>query len=173
MSRWQHHSECPPPLAFELIERVAEKLAESGVLKGSAWLGTNPVIYAGEEEPEKPKNGRWVLITEAQEIGGKRVSPSGLLHVEIHVKVVSPRVMRDTKGKLQSARWHSMIHRRIAQEIIGMKPLLSTGTVGVAIRQTHEPSPPIYYANTDSRESFARYMGTLQSLDLSQPEPNP
>lgn len=158
MSRWVYDTAHPPPQAWEAADGAAALIAASGLVSGEVWLGTNAALYA-HEDPVTPVSDRYVVVREYQEAGGRMVDDSGLLTARLHVKVVSPLSLPNWR------RWHAAMHNRIARALVGQLPTLTLSAPGWnGFRQTHEPSRPETYDEA-TRESFALYAITLQSLN--------
>ena len=155
MSRYQYDTACPPPQAYEAVEGARDVLRTSGLfVDGANWLGSTNAIVAHEEPTDKPQ--RWIVLRQQQTLGPRRVDPSGLLKVFVHVKVVGEREM------LNHEKWHGAMHARIQRALIRAAPPLSLSEVGLVFRLVTEPSRSEYYEDTDTRESFAVYATTLQ-----------
>lgn len=159
MSRWKYNADYPPPKPNEVVEGAVALLKSADLLSGTLYLGSNESIYAHEEPVTKPQ--RWVLVVRFQQLAGQVVDPAGLLKVELQVKVVGEREMPNY------ARWHDAMHDRIERSLIGMSPQMASSRSETGFRLTHERTRPEYYADTDTRESFARYAINLESLQPS------
>ena len=62
------------------------------------------------------------------------------------------------------AKWHRAMHDRCDQALIGKAPSgLQQATASIIARET-EPSPARYYADSDTRESFALYAVRLVAV---------
>jgi hypothetical protein len=163
MSRWDYNTEAPPPQAYEAVEAAVELIRDAELVNGELYLGSNDQVYAHAEPVDKPENGRWIVVREVQEAGGRRADDTSLPIVKVHVKVVCPRDLPNF------ARWHAAVHARIAKSLIGEIPVLTRSEAELGYFQQTEPSRPDYYDDTDTYESFAEYGIILQPLATVEP----
>ena len=155
MSRWAYDTACPPPQAWEAVHGARDVLRASGLFVwGNNWLASTDHIVADEEPVNKPM--RYIVLREVEQLAGRKVDPSGLLKVFVHVKVASEKQMPNYQ------QWHAAMHARIQRVLIRAEPVLPISEVGEMFRLYREPSRAAYYADTDTRESFAEYAATLQ-----------
>ena len=156
MSRWSYDTACPPPQAWEAVHGARDVLRSSGLfVDGNNWLASTDDIFVVTEEPvDKPK--RVVVLRQGRQLALRRVDPSGLLKVLVHVSVAGEKLMSNVD------QWHGGMHGLIQETLIGAAPVLVTSEVGDPFRLYAGPSGARYYPDTNTWESFAEYAVTLQ-----------
>ena len=151
MSTWGYYSATPPVKAHDVPDAFVSLLAASGLFGTDPYLASTDHIYAHDEPVDKPADSRWIVVRTFEPLGDRRTQSEGEHLVQIHLKVVGPKVMPNF------ATWHRAMHDRCDQALLGKTPSgLQRATASIISRET-EPSAARYYEDTDTRESFARY----------------
>ena len=157
MSLWSYHSAAPPVKAHDVPDAFVALLVASGLFGAGPYLASTDQIYAHEEPVDKPPDGRWILVRTFEPLGGQRTRSEGEHLARIHLKVVGEKAM------VNFHTWHRAMHDRCDRALIGQTPpALQRATASIIARET-EPSAARYYADTDTRESIARYAVRLVS----------
>ncbi len=151
MSLWTYQTSAPPPLAYDVPDRMKALLVASGSFGSGVYLTSTNQIYTDDEPVDKPLDGRWIRLTRFEPMAGQRTTGIGELLVTVHAMVAGPRLMAGYRA------WHREMHRRIDAALTGQALTgLSQATADLISRET-EPSSPRFYGDTDTRESFCLY----------------
>ena len=151
MSTWGYYSATPPVKAHDVPDAFVALLVASGLFGTDPYLASTDHIFAHEEPVDKPADGRWIVVRTFEPLGGRRTQSEGEVLARIHLKVVGEMAMPRFHV------WHRAMHDRCDQALLGKTPSdLQRATASIISRET-EPSAARYYADTDTRESVARY----------------
>lgn len=158
MSTWIYNSAVRPVKAHDVPDAFVVLLVASGFFGTAPFLASTSQIYAHEEPVDKPDDERWIVVRPFEEIAGTRTLSEGEVLATVHLKVVGPKIM------LSFPKWHRAMMDRCDQALVGKTPSgLQRATASMIARET-EPSPARYYADSDTRESFALFAVRLVAV---------
>lgn len=137
----------------EIIRAVVARLEADADLVDVGLRGAGR-IYAFRVPPPKleaPLPDRFLVVRAVNVIGGRAEGTTG-------VDGFPFQVMSECSTSLYNVdAWHSSIHKRVRQLLVGWKPDLVAGRALLPVERTSRPSRPEYDGDTETLYSTADY----------------
>lgn len=154
MSRYAHILDRPP--AYKLVEKWVDVLSENVSLLVKLG-GQN--VFAHEAAADKPSSGKWVVVRERVDIGGRAELASGFTLPAVQVMVESRKSLHTPE---EARQFHAETHAIITEALVGVSVTIQDMDVNFAKQESS--GIVAYDVDDDTRYSTATFRATLSPV---------
>lgn len=154
MSRYAHILDRPQ--TYKLVEEWVDVLSENVSLL--VQLGGRNV-FAHEAAADKPSSGKWVVVRERVDIGGREEPVSGFALPAVQVMVESRKSLHTPE---EARQFHADTHAIITEALTGVSVTIQD--MGVSFPKQEASGIVAYDADDDTRYSTATFRATLSPV---------